>query len=99
MTARGNTKAGPSVVNTKNQNERSIHLGNAAVNLSAEDKRPRTTSVNAGKPTAVNKNPAIAISQFSPACCAISGGNIRLPAPRNNAKVIKPMAASSFLFK
>ncbi|MNE50876.1 hypothetical protein D3C80_1454730 [compost metagenome] len=61
--------------------------------------RARATMVSSGKPTPVSRKPSAAGSRFSPAARPALGGKMMLPAPRNRAKVMKPRARRSELFK
>ncbi|MCY1550771.1 hypothetical protein D9M68_870460 [compost metagenome] len=61
--------------------------------------RARATMVSSGKPTPVSRKPSAAGSRLSPAARPALGGKMMLPAPRNRAKVMKPRATRSELFK
>ena len=50
------------------------------------------TTPNSGNPAPVSTKPTTAGTLISPACCPIKAGKIRLPAPKNKANNIKPVA-------
>ncbi|MNL87464.1 hypothetical protein D3C87_2166290 [compost metagenome] len=51
-----------------------------------------------GRPTAVIRKPKAAIHTCGPDCRPTIGGKMILPAPTNNANVIKPSARMSWPF-
>ncbi len=86
-------------VNNRIQNVVANHFGSALVRFLVLPIRPSTIIVKAGRPTAVTKKPLIADVNDVPASKPIAGGKIKLPAPRNSAKVIRPIASKSCVFK
>ena len=57
-----------------------------------------TTTPKIGKTIAVKLKPTIAITVLLPACCPRKGGNIKLPAPKNNENNIIPTNNTSLFF-
>ena len=50
---------------------------------------PTTITPKTGKTTAVINNPINAHTALLPDCCPNNGGNIKLPAPKNNENKVK----------
>ncbi|MNF96594.1 hypothetical protein D3C84_793890 [compost metagenome] len=61
--------------------------------------RASATTVSSGRPTPVIRKPSAALHTASPAARPALGGKMMLPAPRNNAKVMKPRASTSAVFR